>query len=276
MISNVLSLFDGISCARVALDRAGFSISNYYASEIDSYAIRASASNYPSIIQLGDVAKINANQFSNIDLLIGGSPCQDLTVVKQDRKGLRGSKSKLFWEYVRLLKEIKPKWFILENVASMSPVYRNIITDALGVNPIMIDAALVSAQKRRRLFWTNIPGVKQPNDKGFLVKDILEKNIDNKYLSKMDLGKRRQYDYTVHEPPFDQKAAPLRASDSKGTHNLVRVNSKKIRRISPVESERLQGLPDNYTVSLSNTQRYKCIGNAFNVDVISHILSYAK
>lgn len=276
MISNVLSLFDGISCARVALDRAGFSISNYYASEVDSYAIKVSASNYPNIIQLGDVAKINATQFQNIDLLIGGSPCQDLTVVKQDRKGLRGSKSKLFWEYVRLLKEIKPRWFVLENVASMSPIYRNIITDALGVSPIMIDAALVSAQKRRRLFWTNIPGVKLPNDKGVLVKDILEKNTDNKYLSKMDLSRRRQYDYTVHEPPFMEKAAPLRAADCKGTHNLVRINPEKIRRISPLESERLQGLPDNYTACLSDTQRYKCIGNAFNVDVISHILSYAK
>ena len=170
---NVLSLFDGMSCGQQALERTGIKVENYFASEIDKYAITVSKAKHIEIVQLGDVKEINEIN-DEIDLLIGGSPCTDLSIAKKSREGLEGSKSKLFWEYVRLLKELKPKWFILENVNSMAKKDKQIITDALGVEPIMINASLVSAQSRKRLFWTNIPVQALPEDKGIFVKDILE------------------------------------------------------------------------------------------------------
>ena len=165
---RVLSLFDGISCARVALERAGIKIKKYYSSEIDKYAIQIAQKNYPDTIQVGSVVGLDSSQFKDIDLLLGGSPCQDLSIAKKNRKGLGGERSGLFWEYVRILKEVKPKYFILENVNSMPKEAKQIITETLGVEPIMINAALVSAQNRKRLFWTNIPNVEQPKDKGSL------------------------------------------------------------------------------------------------------------
>jgi DNA-cytosine methyltransferase len=182
---KVLSLFDGISCARVALERAGIVVEVYYASEIDKYATQTSSKNYPDIVRVGDVKNLviggrwsgdekYTHLHGDIDLLIGGSPCQDLSIAKKDRKGLDGERSGLFWEYVRILKEVKPKYFILENVASMPKEAKAIITETLGVEPIMINAALVSAQQRKRLFWTNIPNITQPEDRGIFLKDILE------------------------------------------------------------------------------------------------------
>lgn len=168
---NILNLFDGISCARVALERAGIPVTTYWASEIDKYAIQISRKNYPDIFHIGDVTTVQG--LMPVDLLIGGSPCQDLSIAKRDRKGLDGSRSGLFWEYVRILHEAQPKYFILENVASMSKDAKQVITDALGVEPIMINAALVSAQRRKRLFWTNIPGVEQPKDREIFLKDII-------------------------------------------------------------------------------------------------------
>src|SRR3990167_966198 len=150
---RILSLFDGISCARVSLGRAGIPVEDYYASEVDKYAIQIAQKNYPDTIQLGDVREIGDYLKDSIDLLIGGSPCQDLSIAKKDRKGLDGERSGLFWEYVRILKEVKPKYFILENVNSMPKEAKQIITETLGVEPIMINASLVSAQNRKRLFW---------------------------------------------------------------------------------------------------------------------------
>ncbi len=193
-IDTVVSVFDGISCAYVALQKAGFKIGRYFASEIDKPAILVSKKNHPDIFHIGDIKNVHGNARAKkpeyifvdrggvitshfnggVDLLIGGSPCQDLSIAKKDRKGLSGSRSGLFWEFVRLLKEIKPKYFILENVASMPQEAKDTISEALGVQPIMINAALVSAQQRKRLFWTNIPGVTLPSDKGILLKDILE------------------------------------------------------------------------------------------------------
>ena len=177
---KILSLFDGISCARVALERAGIPVKRYYASEIDKYAIQVSARNHPDIIQIGDVKYVAHKdapihyKLNDIDLLIGGSPCQDLSIAKKDRKGLDGERSGLFWEYVRILKEVRPHYFILENVASMSKEAKQMITETLGVEPIMINASLVSAQNRKRLFWVGrLVGDKyvkvditQPEDKG--------------------------------------------------------------------------------------------------------------
>ena len=161
---NVLSLFDGISCAYEALNRSQIKINSYYASEIDKHAIIVSRANHPDIIQLGDVQEIKGNMLPKIDLLIGGSPCQDLSIAKKDRKGLEGNRSGLFWEYVRLLTETKPTYFILENVASMPKKDKDIITEAIGVEPVLFNASLVSAQCRKRLFWTNIK-FELPEDK---------------------------------------------------------------------------------------------------------------
>lgn len=170
----VLSLFDGISCARVAFDRANIKVDKYYASEIEKNAILISQRNYPDIIRLGDVRTVSKGVIKeSVDLLIGGSPCQDLSIAKRNRKGLDGEKSGLFWEYVRIKDELEPKYFILENVASMARDCKEKISEILGVQPIMIDASLVSAQSRKRLFWTNIPNISLPEDRGIKLKDIL-------------------------------------------------------------------------------------------------------
>jgi site-specific DNA-cytosine methylase len=176
---RVLSLFDGISCAQEALRRLGYDVW-YYASEIEEYAMQITKKNFPNTIFVGDVRNVGGElpmvpiiDEGPIDLLIGGSPCQDLSVAKQNRQGLAGSRSGLFYEYVRILKKLKPRWFVLENVASMTRESRDTITKEMGVEPVMIDAALVSAQSRKRLFWTNIPGVKQPEDRGIYLRDII-------------------------------------------------------------------------------------------------------
>lgn len=313
---KVLSLFDGISCARVALERAGFVVELYHASEVDKFAIQVSTKNYPDIVQLGSVTDINP--FPVYDILIGGSPCQDLSIAKHSRKGLKGEKSGLFWEYVRILKSVEPKYFILENVASMSNDAKQEITDTLGVEPIMINASLVSAQRRKRLFWTNIPNVILPEDKSILLKDILEQKVDVNFTVKSvefvpgGVGKKNELhflggirnkdwakDGKNYSRNFGQgdrvysqegKSATLSAlGGGRGAKTgLYAVNKKEIilgveghcvedfviRKLTPVECERLQGLPDGYTEGLSNTQRYKCLGNAFNVDVVAHILSF--
>lgn len=271
---KVLSLFDGISCARVALERAGIPVETYYASEIDKYAIQVSHKNYPDIQNLGSVVGLDVLP-TEIDLLVGGSPCQDLSIAKKDRKGLDGERSGLFWEYVRILKEVEPKYFILENVASMPKEAKDLISETLGVQPIMINAALVSAQQRKRLFWTNIPNVTLPEDRGILLKDILESGDTDRLKS-----------YCIDASYW--KGASLQHYLSKGVRQLVFSSKKRrtdvkilneteeytVRKLTPVECERLQGLPDNYTEGISNTQRYKCCGNAFNVDVVAHILKF--
>ena len=183
---KVLSLFDGISCGRVALERAGIPVEAYYASEIDKNAIAISAKNYPDIVQIGDVQNIPFNPDWNFDLLIGGSPCQDLSNYKYDRgdvKGLEGDKSSLFYYYVKALKELKPKYFILENVASMQKKWVDVISQELGVEPIMINSNALCAAERKRLYWTNIPNVIQPKDKGISLQDIVlsTEEVDPKY-----------------------------------------------------------------------------------------------
>lgn len=171
---RILSLFDGISCGRLALERAGIPVEVYYASEIDKYAIKVSGKNYPDIIRLGDVREIDFSRFiGKIDLIIGGSPCQDLSIAKKNRQGLEGEKSGLFWKFVEAVKTIKPKYFMLENVASMSKENKQIITDTLGIEPVLINSALVSAQQRKWLYWCNW-AVDQPEDKCIVLKDVLE------------------------------------------------------------------------------------------------------
>jgi len=295
---KILSLFDGISCARVALDRVGIKYNKYHASEIDKYAIQIVQKNYPDTIQLGDVKSVKG--IKDIYLLIGGSPCQDLSIAKKDRKGLKGERSSLFWEYVRILKETKPKYFIFENVASMRKEDKEVITETLGVEPIMINAALVSAQHRKRLFWTNIEGIEQPEGREIYLKDVLENGfvdrdksycIDANYYKGVNWHhyKKKGVRQLVRVGYFNKggqgdriysiegKSASLSANGGgRGAKTgLYKVN-EYIRKLTPIECERLQGLPDNYTEGISNTQRYKCLGNAFNVDVVAHILKYIK
>jgi len=357
---NVLSLFDGISCARVALERAGIKVKNYYACEIDKNAIKVSLKNYPTIIHLGDVRSLTSLP-EPIDLLIGGSPCQDLSIAKKDRKGLEGERSSLFWEYVRILELAQPKYFLLENVASMPWRDKDIITVHMKVDPILVDASLVSAQSRRRLFWTNIPNVTQPADRGIFLKDILQPDtevdesmtVDGKsfsptagdrqrtvikvgHLGNSDSQGNRVYDpegksvtlsanggglgaktglywipspYPIHIPDGTSQESvrigheqrrklkngkradddptieavrriETRNDDKTGTittvlkdNHVVDISQSRIRKLTPIECERLQCLPDNYTEGVAKTHRYKCLGNAFNVEVISHLLS---
>lgn len=309
---KVLSLFDGISVLRCAL---GDRKVEYLASEIDKHAIAVSKKNYPDITHIGDVSKVK--DISDVYLLCGGSPCQDLSIAKKDRKGLDGERSGLFWEWVRIWKESKPTYFILENVASMPKADRDIITAELGVEPIMINASLVSAQNRKRLFWTNIPVVGLPVDRGIRVKDILEPNAEEDERMTTTDGKafclKARYSGATEKHSVETKQSTMvRFTPSKGkTKGAVKVGfigegeqygqggqahrvyspegktptlgsggcgliqeETKIRKLTPLECERLQGLPDKYTEGVATTHRYKCLGNAFNCEVIKFILSF--
>ena len=286
---KILSLFDGISCARVALERAGIPVKAYYASEIDKYAIQVSMKNYNDIINIGSVSDLDVNDydFTDVDLLIGGSPCQDLSISKsKTRKGLDGTKSSLFYEYVRILREVEPKWFILENVASMSDESRDIISKELGVKPIELNAKDFSAQNRARYFWTNIP-VQQPTESSCLViEDILEEVVNEKYyysgfpveikdVTKNVIGTIGVAGHDILKRIYNRnsKAATVTTCAGGNTQHKI-LDNGRVRKLTPVEYERLQGLPTDYTKGLSDSQRYKCCGNAFNVDVVAHILSF--
>ncbi len=180
---NILSLFDGISCGKLALERAKIKVTNYYASEIDKYAIKVSKANHLNVTHIGDVRSVSWFGLPEIDLLLGGSPCQGFSFAG---KGLNfeDERSKLFFDFVRILREVKPKYFLLENVL-MKKEYENIITEYLGVKPIMINSALLSAQSRKRNYWTNIPNIAQPRDKKIMLKDIIEDGfVDRNYHTK--------------------------------------------------------------------------------------------
>lgn len=284
---RVLSLFDGISCGRVALERAGIPIEVYYASEIDKYAIQITQKNYPDTVQLGDVTKLDGKQFDGkIDLLIGGSPCQSLSItMSQTRQNLDG-KSKLFFEYVRILKEVKPKYFLLENVASMTKECKDIITSYMGVEPVLINSRSFSAQDRPRLYWTNI-SVAPYTESSLVLKDILEDNVDEKYfynhlLLNVDMNKQvcaimdfknNEMHKRVFNPNF--KCHTLTTCGGGNTQKKVLQNGRA-RKLTPVEYERLQTLPDNYTDGVAATHRYTAIGNGWTVDVIAHIFNGLK
>ena len=172
---NVLSLFDGMSCGQIALERAEIKYDNYFASEIDKYAIQVCKSNYPNTKHIGDVTLVKGSDLPKIDLLIGGSPCQGFSFAGK-QLNFEDQRSKLFFEFVRLLNELKPKYFLLENV-KMKKEHQNVITKYLGVKPVMINSSLVSAQSRKRLYWTNIPEINHPEDMGILLSSILESQV---------------------------------------------------------------------------------------------------
>lgn len=289
---EVLSLFDGISCGMVALERAGISVERYMAYEIEPNAIKISKKNYPLIEHCGDVTIADFTQYKGFDLLIGGSPCQDLSNYKYDRgevKGLEGSKSNLFYQYVRALYESKPKYFLLENVASMEQRWADVISSELGIQPIMINSAKLCAAERKRLYWTNIPKVTQPEDKGIVLKDIIlpAEEVPEKYWY-------TKYDFTVHA--FEPKVkATLHLNGHRQSKEVYNINAKcntllcdgnggnlvkkiyqdgKVRKLTPLEYERLQTLPDGYTEGVADSHRYTAIGNGWTVDVIAHIFTH--
>jgi DNA-cytosine methyltransferase len=365
---KILSLFDGMSVAQQALKNIGADVEVYYASEIDDSAMAVTQSNFPATKQLGSVVNIAPTEpitdwLGSIDIMVGGSPCQDLSIAKKGREGLSGSRSGLFWEYVRIRDEVKPKYFILENVASMPKEAKDTISEALGVEPVMINASLVSAQNRKRLFWVGkwnggkyeqveIP---LPKDRGILLKDILEENVDSKYnvqnyntswnsdkpipddkdkyktlrtggdtptvrlgqIGKGGQGDRiysqegksvslsangggrgaktglyavgvasRTYPRTKIEGQKRTKQIEVRSDEKANSMTSVQGDSMvaivpeaTIRKLTPTECLRLQSMPDDYfdkaiykNKPISNTQRYKMCGNAFNCKVIEHIL----
>lgn len=294
---NVLSLFDGISCGQVALHNLQIPINKYFSSEIDKYAIAITQKNFPQTIQLGDIQKLSSYNFPQIDLLIGGSPCQNFSFsgkrnglysqnilidsldkylhLKQDNFEFEGA-SYLFWEYIFFLQKLAPKYFLLENTP-MALQWLSIITQAVGVAPQLIDASLVSAQVRKRWYWTNIPFTPIVTDNHLYLKDILEpQGIDitaryNKIPPQTTAYKKsRSALRTIH-----QKAKCLTAGgqgiSNNGATNIY-INEELIRKLTPIECERLQGLPDNYTEGVSPTQRYKSLGNGWQVTVIMKIL----
>ena len=285
---KVLSLFDGISVGMLALQRTNVPIDEYIAYEIEPNAIQISKNNYPNIIHHGDVTEAQFEKFKGFDLLIGGNPCQDLSnykYYKYDVQGLDGQKSNLFWQYVRALNEVKPKYFLLENVASMEQKWCDIISYELGVLPIPINSADFSAQERPRYYWTNIP-VAPYTRKDIQLKDIVlpAEQVPDKYWYHRE--------FTWNGPDKKIEATLLGSGLMRNMREVYNINSKcntllcdgdggnrqkkvfqdgKCRKLTPIEYERLQTLPDNYTAGVADNHRYTACGNAWTADVIIHI-----
>jgi len=377
---NVLSLFDGMSCGRIALERLGIEVDNYYASEIDKYAMKVSEANYPDIIQVGDITELDLSTLPKIDLIMGGSPCQGFSFAGK-QLAFDDPRSALFFEFVRCVEELKPKYFLLENV-NMKKEWLAVITEYMGVEGIKINSALVSAQNRNRWYWTNIPGIEQPDDRGIVLRDILESDAEepmysniyggfgekkprehfdksvtiransgggsipniklkdfDKNLAKMTTKEGKAYALTASyngavawnsiekkqrsmiptgkqktiSVDKDKKQLTIKEATKKGyttiedgdcfdmtfpksktrrgrnmkdkSNCLTAANydymryehsdeDKEVywRKLTPVECERLQTVPDDYTNHVSNTQRYKMLGNGWTIEVITHIL----
>ena len=297
-IGNILSLFDGMSCGQIALNKLNFEYENYFASEINSSAIKVTMSNYPNTKQIGSITEVKGTDLPKIDLLIGGSSCQnfsfagnrvgmstedniEITSLEQynelKNNGFKfKGESYLFWEYVRLLNEIKPKYFLLENV-KMSKKWEVIITNALGVEPILINSSLVSAQNRPRLYWTNIPDVEQPKDRNIQFKDIINneyefKPLTNWFFSKW--GDKRKIDSlrTINA----NKSFCVTTNKSHSKNYYLNDDKTMARMLERDEVERLQTVPNGYTDTVTKTEAHKMLGNGWTIDVISHIFSYIK
>lgn len=270
-------------------------IDTYYASEIEPHAEGISKYHFPDIIRLGDVNLYDNWNLPHIHLLIGGSPCQDLSIAKANREGLNGEKSGLFWKYVECLEKFQPDYFLLENNYSMPKAARDVISEVLGVKPIMINSDLVSAQNRKRLYWTNIPGVEQPKDKLIELQSILESGRADRRKSlcirrryAVDYGSqsllcRRYFGKRITQIVFEQDINTIKGKYEE--NNYFESNENEVRRLTITECERLQTLPDDYTKyelwknkvrETPKIARYEAVGNGWTVDVISHILGYLK
>lgn len=280
---NVLSLFDGMSCGQIALNKAGIKYDKYFAAEIKKHAIEVTQHNYPNTIQLGDVTKIKAKDLPKIDLLIGGSPCQDFSRANKERKGVEGEKSSLFFEYVRLLKECKPKYFLLENVI-MSDYNYWFICNELNCEPVRICGSLVSAALRDRLYWTNIPpfsydftgrlisNISQPKDKKITLQSIL----DSGYTKK-----RKHTCLTLNCTSVRNKKSMIHRLKTTGMTTIIYEDTtfdlnKNIRYVNQNELERLHNIPAGYTSILNIQKAGDLIGDGWTVDVIVHIFKNIK
>ena len=353
---NVLSLFDGMSCGHIALEKLGIKVDNYFASEIDKFAIRITKKNFPDTIHIGDVTEVKGKDLPQIDLLIGGSPCQGFSKAGK-QLNFDDPRSKLFFEYVRILKETNPKYFLLENV-KMKQEFQDIISEYLGVKPVEINAGLISAQNRKRLYWTNIPFEEITEFKDTVIADVLDLPIVNRRSNKI-LMTKNDFDVSIRKHKIDKLELVTFLRDHKNkTINEIKdycgvpktmaehwfrtdasfsipqpehwdilkkcINIKDTRYdkaitefetkvntfdmakrvyhidgkhptlttltgcgqrktitdgtdmiyLTPIHCERLQTVPDNYTEGVSNTQRFKMLGNGWSVDVIKHIFSY--
>lgn len=296
---NVLSLFDGMSCGQIALRKAGIDYDNYFASEIDKYAMQVTKDNFPNTVHLGDVTKIDFKSFSNIDLLIGGSPCQGFSFAGK-QLNFNDPRSALFFEFVRALKETSPKYFLLENVV-MKQEYQDVISEQLGVKPVFINSSMFSAQTRKRLYWTNIP-ILPFEDKGIVLADIIEHGLvdrDKSYCILANYFKGTNLENYLNKKRFqvvfEKSDKPIRlgaVSKSMGTR-VYHESGKSvclsalgggwgaktglyhddycIRKLTVLECKRLQTVPEDYKMEVSNTQAYKMLGNGWTVDVIAHI-----
>lgn len=278
---NVLSLFDGMSCGQIALNRAGIKYDKYFASEIDKPAIKVTMANYPETIQLGSVTEVKAENLPKIDLLIGGSPCQGFSFSGR-QLNFDDPRSALFFEYVRLLKECKPRYFLLENVR-MRKEYQGVISEYLGVEPIEIDSSLLSAQNRRRLYWTNIPVTHDIKNKELTLKDVVKDMAHRKITIKHPETIRRTKNYAQYDQPLkgydsqDQRFFYL--SGKSGTITTSSSSVPKVETtegiivLNPEEVEALQTVPEGYTSMVERKHRYKMLGNGWTVDVIAHIFN---
>lgn len=291
---NILSLFDGISCGQVALERADIKYNRYYASEIDKHAIKVTQHNYPNTIQIGDVTKINLNDLDKIDLLIGGSPCQGFSFSGK-QLNFNDPRSKLFFEFVRILKEIKPKYFLLENVV-MKKEYQDVISEHLGVEPIKLNSSLTSAQNRIRLYWANFK-ITEPKDRKIYLQDILEESDEKLNKATIlgrrldNMGKRQDYNKNI---PITQCLEVRETNTNKsnclttvakdtvltplpiGRHPDAFNNKLPYRNYTKIERCRLMNLPDNYCDVISLNQTVKATGNGWEVGMIEHIFRNLK
>ena len=259
---RVLSLFDGISVGYGALARAGFEIEQYYASEIDKYALAVSQHNHPSIVQLGCIRALGPErlrELGQIDMVLAGPPCQGFSTAGLGRE-FDHSQSALYYEFLRILRTVRPRWFLVENVRHLRLMTQ--LTNDLGVEPITINSALVSARNRIRVYWTNIPGVSQPRDRGILVSGIIG-----------------PYDYIWRYPRGNRnrtvlgnitKCPTLTTSNWKQNFRIGR--SWGLEYFTAEEAEELQTLPSGYTSCVSEKQRFRLIGNGWTLSVIAHIL----
>lgn len=284
---KVLSLFDGISCGMVALERAGIQVDRYVAYEIEKNAIQISHKNYPQIEHCGDVNTADFRQYRGFDLLIGGSPCQSLSIVQSKTRQHLDGKSRLFFQYVRALEEVRPRYFFFENVASMNDESKQVISELLGCEPIYIDSGDFSAQQRPRYYWTNIPFLQIAEKSKLVLRDIMQENVPEKYyynhpLLDIDMTKQvcatmEHKNHDIHKRIFNPayKCHTLTTCGGGNTQKKVMDNGRA-RKLTPLEYERLQTLPDNYTAGVADGHRYTAIGNGWTVDVIAHVFTGLK
>ena len=281
-----------MSCGQIALDKLNIYVDKYYASEINKPSIIVTQKNYPNTIQLGDITKLSNEELLKIgyiDLLMGGSPCQNLSILVADKSehhnGLEGEKSKLFYEYLRVLRVVKPKYFLLENVESMKLKDKERMTELMGVELIASDSGLVSAQERKRYYWTNIPNIKQPENKELVLSDILEQRVNEKYYydipykffgeDKRIIAKLELFNYDMLQRVYNPKFKSPTLTGCRGGHKQKKVfDNGKPRRLTPLEYERLQTVPEGYTEGVADGHRYNMLGDGWTVDVIAHILSF--